>query len=532
MLGKVSLTLGMLYNIIPLFVAVHYRAWTESTMHKFEDTWQEQQPLELVLGKVRHTESPMINFHDIPIRLIPFLSLRVLWGDSWTSSNALAICKESCVIVVGGNDVTEVATKYVAATNDTATDKTLIGIIDVEARIIVGGTEAVESAAEMATAGTGVTAAEYVAVVLYALHALVGASPVRPCPGQPPARHSLAHALSPIASLSQPNVYVPCCETALLEPSVVAGRGISYVKVIVHILGLEYNHPLHDFPSHSLQSPDVPFMGSVPLWLIRWEKKVLSGLAIGVASMKAGERALFHVGWQLGYGEEGNFSFPNVPPMADLIYEVELIGFEEAKEGKARSDMTVEERIEAADRRRQEGNEFFKEDKLAEAMQQYEMALAYMGDDFMFQLFGKYKDMANAVKNPCHLNMAACLLKLNRYEEVIGQCSMVLVEDENNIKALFRRGKARAALGQTDDAREDFQKVKKFAPEDKAVIRELRLLAEHDRQVYQKQRELYKGLFGPKPKEKAPRLHWLYLIWQWLLSIIRTIFRLRQSKDD
>lgn len=261
------------------------------------------------------------------------------------------------------------------------------------------------------------------------------------------------------------------------------------------------------------------------------ERKEFSGFAIGVASMKAGERALLHVDWQLGYGEEGNFSFPNVPPRANLIYEAELIGFEEAKEGKARSDMTVEERIEAADRRRQGGNELFKEDKLAEAMQQYEMALAYMGDDFMFQLFGKYKDMAIAVKNPCHLNMAACLLKLNRYEEAIGHCNMVLAEDEKNIKALFRRGKARAALSQTDDARKDFQKVRKFSPEDKAVIRELRLLAEHDKQVYQKQKEMYKGLFGQKLEQKPKRLHWFVVFWQWLLSMIRTIFRMKSKAD-
>ncbi|ESR52325.1 hypothetical protein CICLE_v10031893mg [Citrus x clementina] len=155
------------------------------------------------------------------------------------------------------------------------------------------------------------------------------------------------------------------------------------------------------------------------------EKKETTGLAIGVSSMKAGEHALLHVGWELGYGKEGSFSFPNVPPMADLVYEVVLIGFDETKEGKARSDMTVEERIGAADRRKMDGNALFKEEKLEEAMQQYEMAIAYMGDDFMFQLFGKYRDMALAVKNPCHLNMAACLLKLKRYEEAIGQCSLV-----------------------------------------------------------------------------------------------------------
>lgn len=58
----------------------------------------------------------------------------------------------------------------------------------------------------------------------------------------------------------------------------------------------------------------------------------MTGLAIGVSSMKAGERCLLHVGWQLGYGKEGNFSFPNVPAMADISYEVELIGFDETKE--------------------------------------------------------------------------------------------------------------------------------------------------------------------------------------------------------
>ncbi|XP_043690457.1 peptidyl-prolyl cis-trans isomerase FKBP42-like [Telopea speciosissima] len=262
------------------------------------------------------------------------------------------------------------------------------------------------------------------------------------------------------------------------------------------------------------------------------EKTEMAGLGIGVSSMKAGERALLHVCWELGYGKDGNFSFPNVPPMADLLYEVELIGFDETKEGKARSDMTVEERIGTADRRKMEGNALFNDEKLEEAMQQYEMAIAYMGDDFMFQLFGKYRDMALSVKNPCHLNMAACLIKLKRYEEAIGQCSIVLAEDENNVKALFRRGKARAELGQTDAAREDFLKACKFTPQDKAIAKELRLLAEHDKAIYQKQKELYKGIFGPRPEPKSERKNWLTLIWQWLATLIYQVFRLKRQKTD
>ncbi|KAL6493861.1 Peptidyl-prolyl cis-trans isomerase fkbp42 [Orobanche gracilis] len=264
--------------------------------------------------------------------------------------------------------------------------------------------------------------------------------------------------------------------------------------------------------------------------IIGKEKKEMAGLAIGISSMKSGERALLRVGWELGYGKEGSFSFPNVPPMADIMYEVELIGFDETKEGKSRSDMTVEERIGAADRRKMDGNALFKEEKLVEAMQQYEMAIAYLGDDFMFQLFGKYRDMALAVKNPCHLNMAACLIKCKRYEDAIAQCGIVLVEDENNVKALFRRGKARAELGQTDAAREDLLKARKYDPEDKAIAKELRLLAEHDKAVYLKQKELYKGLFGPKPDPKLKSKNWLILIWQWFMRLFYRLFNRHRHK--
>ncbi|XP_073115979.1 uncharacterized protein [Elaeis guineensis] len=69
---------------------------------------------------------------------------------------------------------------------------------------------------------------------------------------------------------------------------------------------------------------------------LSWEKKKteMTGLSIGVASMKNGERALLHVGWELGYRKEASFSFPNVPPMADPLYEVGLIGYDEPKKGK------------------------------------------------------------------------------------------------------------------------------------------------------------------------------------------------------
>lgn len=101
------------------------------------------------------------------------------------------------------------------------------------------------------------------------------------------------------------------------------------------------------------------------------------------------------------------------------------------------------------------------------------------------------------------------------------------------MKALFRRGKARAELGQTDAAREDFLKARKFAPEDKAIAKELRALAEHDKALYQRQKEIYKGIFGPRPEPKREQTNWILSIWQWLLSLFFRLVKLvRRRKDD
>jgi tetratricopeptide (TPR) repeat protein len=72
----------------------------------------------------------------------------------------------------------------------------------------------------------------------------------------------------------------------------------------------------------------------------------------------------------------------------------------------------------------------------------------------------------------------------------------VLSEDESNVKALFRRGKAKSELGQTESAREDFLKAKKYLPEDKEILRELRSLAEQDKLHYQKQRVIQRSLWS------------------------------------
>lgn len=52
-------------------------------------------------------------------------------------------------------------------------------------------------------------------------------------------------------------------------------------------------------------------------------------------------------------------------------YDIELLEFEPPEEDKEQGMMTFEERLEAAERRRLEGNELFKGDKFKEALRRY-----------------------------------------------------------------------------------------------------------------------------------------------------------------
>lgn len=61
------------------------------------------------------------------------------------------------------------------------------------------------------------------------------------------------------------------------------------------------------------------------------------------------------------------------------------------------------------------------------------------------------------IEIPCCLNLAHCYLKTEEWHHAIKYAGQVLSNDEDNVKALYRRGVAYTKIGEIDRAREDLE---------------------------------------------------------------------------
>ncbi|KAK6145136.1 hypothetical protein DH2020_021956 [Rehmannia glutinosa] len=103
------------------------------------------------------------------------------------------------------------------------------------------------------------------------------------------------------------------------------------------------------------------------------EEQVIEGLDKAVTTMKKGEIALLTIAPEYAFGSsESQQELAIVPPNSTLYYDVELVSFVKDKESW---DMNTEEKIEAAGKKKEEGNALFKAGKYLRASKRYEKVL-------------------------------------------------------------------------------------------------------------------------------------------------------------
>jgi len=253
-------------------------------------------------------------------------------------------------------------------------------------------------------------------------------------------------------------------------------------KAIVHYVGRFVANGVQFDSSREKQTPFSFRLGS---------RQVIRGWEIGVATMKVGELAILICQSDYAYGEQG--SPPDIPPRADLCFELEILAFEDPE------PQSIEEKIKAALKRKDEGNYFFKEGSYNKAIYLYQVALDYFKRDWTMS--EKERKEVDEVKIICLSNLAASHLKKNDFQKAISTCTTALLIDENNVKALYRRGQAYRLNGDFQQAKADLVRALHIAPSNKEIRDELNLTKSDENEYLQKQKVMFSAIFSNVPSD-------------------------------
>ncbi|XP_016455639.1 peptidyl-prolyl cis-trans isomerase FKBP62 isoform X2 [Nicotiana tabacum] len=227
------------------------------------------------------------------------------------------------------------------------------------------------------------------------------------------------------------------------------------------------------------------------------EEHVVAGLDKAVTTMKKGEHAIVTIKPDYGFGStEVKRDLAMVPPCSTIVFEVEMLEFT-----KDPWEMNKHERIQVAQRKKEEGNLLFKNGKYQRAMTKYEKAVDYINEDGTFE--DDDQRLVKSLRVSCWLNGAACCLKQNDFQEAIKQCSKVLEIESCNVKALYRRAQAFMETADLHLAELDIKKALEIDPQNREVKLIQRTLKQLQAESNKKDAKVYTTMFARLSNENS-----------------------------
>ncbi|XP_033634684.1 peptidyl-prolyl cis-trans isomerase FKBP8-like isoform X2 [Asterias rubens] len=220
------------------------------------------------------------------------------------------------------------------------------------------------------------------------------------------------------------------------------------------------------------------------------EGDVVSAWELCLSLMELGEVAVLKTTPRFAYGENGRT--PDIPPNADITYELELLKVEEAPDLEEMSGVDL---CSVADKKRERGNELYSRKDYSGAINSYTMALKLLEGAMASEEEASRKAVSE-LKIKCFNNLAAAQLKIDAYDPALKSCTSVLDLDSENVKALFRKGKVLACLGEYEDAVKTMKEALAKEPSNKVIHQELSRLTSSESKQRQSERQLYQRMVG------------------------------------
>ncbi|XP_050402577.1 peptidyl-prolyl cis-trans isomerase FKBP8 [Patella vulgata] len=239
------------------------------------------------------------------------------------------------------------------------------------------------------------------------------------------------------------------------------------------------------------------------------EGDVIQAWDLAVSLMEIGETCEVVTGAKYAYGEKGRE--PDIPVNSEITYTLELLKHEDKPD---LDKISKQEKLHMGEKKRERGNFLFARQDYTGAINSYTKAvkiLDHPGSNMNSEPSLLQEILDSKIK--CCNNLAACQLKVEAYDAVIRSCQMVLISQPDNVKALFRLGKAYSAKGSTNEAISNFKKALKKEPESKIIHQELSKLTKKLKSETDSEKEMYRRMLGTNNSKnsnnKKPNSWWI-----------------------
>nr|ACO12587.1 FK506-binding protein 6 [Lepeophtheirus salmonis] len=204
---------------------------------------------------------------------------------------------------------------------------------------------------------------------------------------------------------------------------------------------------------------------------------VVPGIEFALRSMKKSERSAFRIQPHLAYGPLG--CPPRIPASSVILAEIRVYDFLDSRSSKEllrrphelAQNYSFQYIYDLVHKEYLEANDKVKRGDFRPAAKLYESGIKLF--EFVVVANDEQEELRKILLHKLRLNVGLCYLQTGKHALTCATMEQALLDEPDNVRALYRMGKAKRILGGEDHAKHYLKKAYSLAPSDPDIRREL-----------------------------------------------------------